>query len=126
MIQENSDSHPELQRDSQPSAPIDENGAEAGRDRRGRFTTGNTAALVSGARSQAFWAGVEGQRRALVARTLEAKGTTPADASPPLLAAADGLAKALLLRESEWERVKQTGGQRGAVKAWEAADGRVE
>jgi hypothetical protein len=126
-----------LQRNTQWDAdaePSSANGQESGdRDERGRFAFGNRAAVTTGARSQAFWRAHAEARSAFVEAVLADRGFTPADAPRALLAAADGAAQAVLLRDSAFARIAESGGpmtlrgrRRAAFTVWQGACDRAE
>ena len=102
------------------------------RDGQGRFLPGNQAAAVVGARSARFWAAQEGARRALVAAVLSDAGHV--DDPPRALAlAAEGLAQAVILRDSAFARMCEDAGPlssagrpRRAYQVWLTAADRVE
>jgi hypothetical protein len=92
----------------QPSGDV---GPASDRDARGRFRPGNGAAVVSGARSLAFWEAVSDERRRLRAELLASRGfSSEADAPAGLVLAADGAAQACLLRDASFERLVEQGG----------------
>ncbi len=99
----------------------------------GHVLKGNALALVVGARSAAFWAEHNRDRRELVAAVVEDAGATLGTASRALLLAADSLAQATLIRDSAYLRMVESGGpltssgrSRGAFTVWAAALDRVE
>jgi hypothetical protein len=93
----------------QYASPIGVVGAVADRDRSGRFTTGNKAALVVGARSSAFWAGVNDVRVSMRDAILRDAGCTD-DATQVLSTLADGLVQASLVRDAAFQRLVESGG----------------
>jgi hypothetical protein len=103
--------------------PFDMDVRDGGRDSSGRFARGNTAALVAGARSEAFWRLAEAERAEIVASVLAAKGFREADAPVALRTLATGLAQAKLLRDSAFERVVESGGPLAASGRVRAAFG---
>src|SRR5262245_54326122 len=91
--------------------PSGEVGPASGRDQStGRFTTGNSFALVVGHRSAAFWSAREEARQTLVESLIADAGHDVADAPKALHVAADGLAQAVLLRDSAFARLVESGG----------------
>jgi hypothetical protein len=54
--------------------PISQDGVQAIRGRNGRFLPGNTAALVVGAESKAFWEAQAGKRREIEAASRDRLG----------------------------------------------------
>lgn len=99
----------------------------------GHVLTGNGLAVVAGNRSVAFWTEHERERRALQRAIVEDAGQTLAAAPRALLVAADGLAQAVLVRDSAFARVVESGGPltsagrtRRAFNVWTAAADRVE
>lgn len=77
----------------------------------GRFARGNTAAVVTGARSLQFWAAAEAHRQAIRAGILADKGfAREQDAPVALRLAADGAAQAQLVRDSAFARMIEDGG----------------
>jgi hypothetical protein len=102
------------------------------RDANGRFLPGNRAALVSGARSTAFCDAVAGIRNEFVDGVLADQGVSRDTAPRALLASANGLAQAMLLRDACFERIVEAGGpttslgrtRRQAV-LWKAFDTQV-
>lgn len=113
--------------------PFGSNGAEADRDSHGRFTTGNRAAVVHGARSARFWNSASGALAALRRQVLSDLGHDANDAPAALSAAVDGLAQAVMLRDSAFARIAESGGpttlrgrRRAAFRVWQEAADRVE
>ena len=112
----------------EPAAPSGENGTDAApvtggckcgagphpehpdRCAAGHVLTGNGLAVVAGHRSVAFWNEHERDRRALQRAVVEDAGQTLATAPQALLLAADGLAQAVLVRDSAFARVCEAGG----------------
>jgi hypothetical protein len=122
-----------LQQNVQPDAPCGTNGAEAGRDRLGRFTRGNTAAMTHGARSTAFWNAVAAAQDAARAAILSDLGHDLDDAPHALLRAVDGLIQAVLIRDAAFTRIAELGGpttlrgrHRAAFRVWAEAADRAE
>jgi len=122
-----------LQRNVQPDAPCGANGVESGRDRLGRFTRGNTAAVTHGARSAAFWNAVQGAQAAMRAAIVSDLGHDLNDAPHALLRAVDGLIQAVLIRDSAFTRIAELGGpttlrgrHRAAFRVWAEAADRAE
>lgn len=121
-----------VQPNEQQPAPSSVVGARADRDATtGRFLRGNTAALVSGQRSQQFWRAADGERRATRGALLRQCGfSTDVDAPPALVAVIDGAAQAVLIRDACFGRVLDAGGpftthdrRRDVLRVWqEAAD----
>jgi hypothetical protein len=114
-------------------APFSAAGPVTDRDAAGRFVPGNRAALVVGARSAAFWAGLAAVRRDLVRQVIQDAGYAVDDAPKALQLAVDGLVQATLLRDSAFERVVESGGPmtssgrtRRAYAVWLSATDRVE
>jgi hypothetical protein len=102
--------------------------ATAGRDAVGRFAAGNTASLVVGARSTAFWAAQEGARRAIEVEVINDAGFIPDDAPEALKLAVEALAQATLIARSAFHRIDEEGGPlttkgrgRRAFVAWQQA-----
>src|SRR4030095_11584036 len=79
-------------------------GSPTDRGADGRFTPGNRAPLVVGHRSMSFWSAHEEARQALVAAVVSDAGHGLEDAPKALAVAADGLAQAVLLRDSAFAR----------------------
>jgi hypothetical protein len=113
--------------------PFGHVGAEPDRGPDGRFRPGNRAALVAGQHSAAFWRGVEAVRaegrRALLAQ----RGHAEADAPLALVHAVDGAVQAVLLRDSAFLRIVESGGpttlrgrRRVAFRIWTEASDRAE
>jgi hypothetical protein len=103
------------------------------RDSAGRFVRGNRASLFVGQRSLRFWASVDETRRERRAALLRDKGVTEAEAPQALLDAIDGLVQAVLLRDSAFARIVESGGpatlqgrRRAAFNVWLLAAGRAE
>jgi hypothetical protein len=122
-----------LQRNMQRDAPCGANGPEAGRDRLGRFTAGNTAAVTHGARSSAFWKAVQGAQAAARAAILSDLGHDLDDAPHALIRAVDGLVQAVLIRDAAFTRIAELGGpttlrgrHRAAFRVWAEAADRAE
>lgn len=118
---------------SPAAAPFRADGAETDRAADGRFQRGNRAALIVGARSAAFWASQHDARQAFIAGILSDHGCAPDDAPAALMAAADGLAQAVLLRDSAFHRIAESGGptslrgrRRAALSVWLDASDRFE
>ena len=92
-------------------APFGQNGANRGAD--GRFTKGNTAAVLTGARSRAFWSAADEARRELTNAVLTDCGHTVADAprailsNPSLIQLTVVAAKAKAPRS--WIQIARTG-----------------
>jgi hypothetical protein len=106
-------------------SPSSDVGTSTDRDGRGRFLPGNTAAVVTGARSRAFWDGVAPLQRQLEDALLTEKGYSREDVPRALLAAVEGCVQAMLMRDSSFETVKREGGPltvsdrvRAAKKQW--------
>jgi len=113
--------------------PMGEAGPHTDRDAGGRFTQGNKAALVVGHRSVAFWASQENLRREIVTGIVSDAGHSIEDAPRTLKAAAHGIAQALLLRDSAFDRLVESGGPlttkgraRRAFDVWLASSDRLE
>ena len=94
---------------------------------------GNRAALVVGASSAAFWAGLADAQRDIVRAVIADAGHAAADAPRALRLAADGIAQAALLRDAAFQRVVESGGPmtssgrtRRAFIVWQVADKAVE
>lgn len=86
-------------------------GPSDGRDARGRFAVGNTAHVVTGARSAQYWAAVDGERTALRRQLLADRGfTDEAEAPAALRLMADGAAQAALIRDGSFARLVESGG----------------
>jgi hypothetical protein len=116
-----------------PAAPFGSTGVGADRGPDGRFQRGNGAAVVVGAHSAAFWAAQESARRAFVTQVLADHGFAADDAPGALVAAAEGAAQAVLLRDAAFLRVAETGGptslrgrRRAAFNVWLDACDRFE
>lgn len=99
----------------------------------GHATKGNGLALVAGHRSAAFWAAEAEERRELQRVLVEDAGHSLDTAPRALLVAADGLAQAVLVRDSAFARVVESGGPltsagrtRRAFAVWTQALDRVE
>jgi hypothetical protein len=106
------DKPPYVQREGQhdtQTAPIGEVGLRE-RDAKGRWKPGNQARLLVGERSIAFWTSQEAVRREMVDAVLRDLGTTREDASVAVLACADSLAQACLVRDSAFLRLAENGG----------------
>jgi hypothetical protein len=108
-------------------------GTDADRDRSGRFTAGNKAALIVGDRSAAFWNDVDALKRDIARQLVSDAGFTDDDAPEALRRVADGLAQAVLVRDSAFQRLVESGGPltssgraRRAFAVWVAACDRVE
>jgi hypothetical protein len=117
--------------DNGPSGVV---GTATDRDRvTGRFLRGNLAAMITGERSRQFWQAAEASRREMRRAYLAQRGfAREQDAPATLVAAADGAAQAVLLRNGAFERVIEAGGpvttndrQRAVVKSWENASDRA-
>ena len=94
---------------------------------------GNGLAVVTGSRSVAFWQEHEQARRELQDALIVDAGHQPDDAPRALVIAADGLAQAMLIRDSAFARVVEAGGPltsagrtRRAFAVWTAALDRTE
>lgn len=116
-----------------PPPPFGAVGPLTTRAERGRFGPGNTAALVAGEHSEAFWAAQDGARREIVDAVLQDAGHTSDDAPQALLLAAQGLAQSALLRDSAYRRLIEAGGPmtangrtRRAFTVWLSALDRLE
>ena len=99
----------------------------------GHVTTGNRLALVTGARSVAFWREHEEARRELVAAIVTDAGHDLEDAPRSLLLAAHSLAQATLIRDAAYLRLVESGGPvtssgrtRRVFAVWCSALDRVE
>ncbi|HEX2253147.1 MAG TPA: hypothetical protein VHQ65_07765 [Thermoanaerobaculia bacterium] len=99
----------------------------------GHALPGNGLAVVAGHRSVEFWQAHEAERRELQRLVVEDAGHTLHDAPRALLVAADGLAQAVLIRDSAFARVVDSGGPltssgrtRRAFTVWSSAVDRVE
>lgn len=99
----------------------------------GHVLQGNGLAVVAGHRSVAFWQEHERERRELQRAVIEDAGHTLADVPRALLLAADGLAQAVLVRDSAYLRLTESGGPltsagrtRRAFTVWTTAADRVE
>ena len=68
------------------------------RNAAGKFTFGNRAALVVGARSAQFWAAADDARAEIVDAVCRDKGLSTRDAPTTLLSMVDGFAQAALVR----------------------------
>jgi hypothetical protein len=108
-------------------------GAASGRGPDGRFQVGNTASLVVGGRSAAFWRAQAAARRALEAELMADAGFGPDDAPAALKLAVESLAQAMLIQRSAFERIGEAGGPltikgkgRRAFLVWLQAFDRVE
>lgn len=106
---------------------------ETRRCARGHVSRGNTAALVNGAKSLAYWQGVAEHRLALVGSFVSDAGYTTETAPAALLAVADGLAQALLIRDGAFARLVEEGGAitstgkaRRTLSVWSAAHSAAE
>jgi hypothetical protein len=116
------------------SAPLGQVGRVTDdRDESGRFVRRNRAAIVTGEHSAAFWASQESARREIVAALVSDAGHAVDDAPRGLVVAADGIAQALLLRDSAFLRLVEMGGPltasgrtRRAYAVWLSASDRVE
>jgi len=126
-----SDLQPELQpkADDEPCGDI---GGETERDERGRFRSGNKAAIVVGEHSQAFWAGVEARRREIEDALIADAGHARDDAPQALRLVVAGIAEAALLKTSAFERIVASGGPltsdgraRRAYQVWLSASERL-
>jgi hypothetical protein len=124
--------------DEAPTPPI----RADGRNAKGRFTPGNTVghrfeqgnqfALVTGAKSKAFWIAVEqslAERKAVILRDV---GIDPADPPAVLADVVTGLCQAVALRDASFNRLVESGGAttdkgktRAVYKTWEGASDRV-
>lgn len=119
---------------SQPSlAPLGTVGHRADRDAAGRFVAGNTSALCTGQHSQQFWHAHQDARRDIAAEVMADAGFGPSDAPRALVVACDGLAQAVLVRDSAFQRLVESGGPttangkaRRAYGIWLSASDRVE
>src|SRR5215210_7356601 len=103
-------------------------GPVALRDARGRFGQGNLAAVLTGERSAAFWRAQEGACREIVEAVVTDNGFTVADAPRTLVMAAEGLAQSVLIRDSAFRRMVESGGPltvkgrtRRALAVWQTA-----
>lgn len=101
---------------------------DTGRDMQGRFGKGNTAALITGSRSAAFWEAAEAERQRIRTDTLSAMNVPTSEATAPELAIADGLAQSVLVRDSAFLKLQGDGGPvttkgraRKAVDVWQTA-----
>ena len=90
-------------------------------------------ALVTGKRSELFWKAAAEAQSDIVRAVLRDKGSTIEDAPETLRREAEGLAQAVLLRDSAFLRVVESGGPlsssdraRRAFQVWSVCDGRVE
>jgi hypothetical protein len=123
-----------LSPNSDRSVPNGDAGADADRDpHTGRFTKGNRGALVTGARSIAFWNAQEAVRRDIVEAVISDAGHTSDNAPRALQLAADGIAQAVLVRDSAFARMVESGGPltrgdrpRRAFVVWQSALDRLE
>lgn len=112
--------------------PSGDVGTASDRDRAGRFTRGNRAAVVTGSRSIKFWNAAEAQRDELTAGILADRGYRIDDAPVSLRLAAQGAAQAQIVRDAAFARMIEAGGplsgsdrERGAHKIWAAASDRL-
>jgi hypothetical protein len=105
------------------------------RDGRGRFAVGAPGPrLIVGEHSAILWRETEDARRELSATVLRDKGyATAANAPKALQIAVDGLAQAVIIRDSAFVRVVESGGPisasgrtRRAFVVWQVASDRVE
>src|SRR5687767_6093684 len=97
------------------------------------MVAGNRKALVAGAHSAAFWEAQAAARQETTDAVIADAGHRPDGAPRTLVLAADGLAQAVLLRDSAFLRLVESGGPltssgrtRRAFTAWQAAADRVE
>ena len=118
---------------SRASAPSGADGPTSDRGADGRFLRSNRAALIVGARSAAFWAAQDDARREIRRDVLNDKGYTEIDAPRALGIAADGIAQAVLLRDSAFLRMVESGGPlthgdraRRSFGVWQSAGDRLE
>jgi hypothetical protein len=115
------------------ASPLGAIGPTSDRGAGGRFIAGNRAALVTGERSTQFWRAAEAARRESRDAIIRDAGHTSQDAPEALRVTAEGLAQAVLLRDSAFARVIESGGPltssgrtRRAFAVWTAAADRVE
>jgi hypothetical protein len=114
--------------------PIGDVGLTADHDAKtGRFVPGNRSALITGARSRAFWEIHESTRREIVEAVISDAGHDLDDAPKALQIAAVGVAQAVLVRDSAFLRVVESGGPmttsgrtRRSFNVWLAALDRLE
>lgn len=76
----------------------------------GHLIRGNMAAATAGHRSVRFWEAHEEDHRERVRAVLVARGEDPQDPDPGMLAAAQGFAQAVIVRDSAYLRMAQEGG----------------
>jgi hypothetical protein len=91
------------------AGPLGDGGLDTGRDRLGRFTPGNTAALVTGRQSLQVWRGQEDARRAIVAALLDDAGHDLETAPTALRMAAEAAAEAKMIQASAFCRLTELG-----------------
>src|SRR3954453_8897289 len=76
----------------------------------GHTVSGNDLALVTGAHSRRFWAGLHSEQQAVRRALLADQGHTEADAPEALIHAIDGAVQAVLLRDSAFVWIAESGG----------------
>jgi hypothetical protein len=88
-------------------------------------------ALVTGEHSALFWVGAEAVRQELTCKLLRDRGVAD-DPPTALLEAANGAAQALIIRDSAFRRLVESGGpttlhdrRRTALDVWESASDRA-
>jgi hypothetical protein len=99
----------------------------------GRFTRGNRAALVTGARSAALWTAIDATLQARQAALIADQGFTLETAPRALLTVTRRLVEAEAIAESGFARIGEAGGPmtdsdrvRRCVAVWQAGCDRVE
>jgi len=104
-----------------------------GRCSAGHVGRGNGLAVVTGQRSVAFWAAEAGARREIARGVIQDSGHVDGDAPTALGIAAEGIAQAVLVRDSAYRRLVESGGPltasgraRRAFAVWLAASDRLE
>jgi hypothetical protein len=71
---------------------------------------GNRTAVVVGQFSERFWAAEADARQAIRAAVVSAKGHTECDAPPMLACTAESVAQSVLIRDSAYQRIAESGG----------------
>jgi hypothetical protein len=118
---------------TQLSAPFGPVGRRGDRGVDGRFTAGNKAALVVGVHSAEFWQAHQTALDDITREVMADAGFSPDDAPAALRVACDGLAQAVCVRDSAYQRLIEAGGPqtssgraRRAYGIWLSASDRVE
>ena len=119
-----------LSRDCHENRPSGETGHSSDRDARGRFSCGNSAGVIHGTRSAAFWRAAQAQVDAIAQSIIRDAGYTADDAPEALRLAAHATARAALTESGCWLRMVETGGPgtssertRATFTRWTAAAG---